>query len=56
MLCLMLAEISEAPSAPELTTVPLQSQPNASPFWIMLLLSFGEERMELPGRTLPEIP
>ena len=24
---------------PELTTVPLQSRPNASPFWIMLLLS-----------------
>jgi hypothetical protein len=25
----------------ELTTVPLQSRPNASPFWIMLLLSLG---------------
>jgi hypothetical protein len=24
-----------------LTTLPLQSRPNASPFWIMLLLSVG---------------
>ena len=31
--------ISERPQRPELTTLPLQSRPNASPFWIMLLLS-----------------
>src|SRR5881227_4021349 len=31
----------EAPQRPELTTPPLQSRPNASPFWIMLLLSVG---------------
>jgi hypothetical protein len=33
--------ISERPQRPELTTLPLQSRPNASPFWIMLLLSVG---------------
>src|SRR5260370_3040447 len=30
--------ISERPPRPELTTLPLQSRPNASPFWIMVLL------------------
>src|SRR5262249_53210433 len=29
------------PQRPALTTLPLQSRPNASPFWIMLLLSVG---------------
>jgi len=33
--------ISERPQRPELTTLPLQWRPNASPFWIMLLLSVG---------------
>jgi hypothetical protein len=33
--------ISERPQRPELTTVPLQSQPNASLFWIMSLLIIG---------------
>src|SRR5258708_28217515 len=33
--------ISERRQRPELTTLPLQSRPNASPFWIMLLLSVG---------------
>src|SRR5258708_19494789 len=33
--------ISERPQRPELTTLPLQSRTNASPFWIMLLLSVG---------------
>src|SRR5213080_4723847 len=33
--------ISERPQRPELTTLPLQSRPNASPFWITLLLSVG---------------
>src|SRR5258708_23565733 len=33
--------ISERPQRPELTTLPLQSWPNASPFWIMLLLSLA---------------
>jgi hypothetical protein len=33
--------ISERPQRPALTTLPLQSRPNASPFWIMLLLSVG---------------
>src|SRR5262249_49581896 len=33
--------ISERPRRPKLRTVPLQSQLNASPFWITLLLSFG---------------
>src|SRR5207253_10533587 len=39
--------ISERPQRPELTTLALQSRPNASPFWIMLLLSVGalEHRM-----------
>src|SRR5436190_19801117 len=32
------AGISERPQRPELTTLPLQSRPNASPFWIMLFL------------------
>src|SRR6266481_194248 len=32
---------SERPQRPELTALPLQSRPNASPFWIMLLLSVG---------------
>src|SRR5262249_2060371 len=31
--------ISERLTRPELTTVPLKSRPDASPFWIMLLLS-----------------
>src|SRR5216684_7462114 len=31
--------ISERRQRPELTTLPLQSRPNASAFWIMLLLS-----------------
>ena len=31
--------ISERPQHPELTIVPLRSRPNASPFWIMLLLN-----------------
>jgi hypothetical protein len=31
----------EAPLAPGIDDTPLQSRPNASPFWIMLLLSFG---------------
>src|SRR5262245_14532973 len=31
--------ISERFTHPKLTTVPLKSRPNASPFWIMLLLS-----------------
>ena len=30
-----------APSAPGIDALPLQSRPNASPFWIMLLLSVG---------------
>jgi hypothetical protein len=34
--------ISERPRRPELATLPLQSRPNASPFWIMLLLSFEQ--------------
>jgi hypothetical protein len=33
--------ISERPQRPESMTVPLQSRPNATPFWIMLLLSVG---------------
>src|SRR5260370_28770829 len=33
--------ISERPQRPETTTLPLQSRPNASSFWIMLLLSAG---------------
>src|SRR6266852_2835156 len=33
--------ISERPQRPELTTLPLQSRPNASPFCVMLLLSVG---------------
>src|SRR6266446_6464480 len=33
--------ISERPQRPELTTLPLQSRLNASPFWIMLLLSLA---------------
>src|SRR5262245_60090687 len=33
--------ISERPQRPGLGAVPLQSRSNASPFWIMLLLSFG---------------
>src|SRR5262249_43435956 len=33
--------ISERPQRTELTTLPLQSRPNASPFWIMLLLSLA---------------
>src|SRR5258708_5104152 len=30
---------THSPQRPELTTLPLQSRPNASAFWIMLLLS-----------------
>ena len=33
--------ISERSRRPERPTLPLQSQPNASPFWIMLLLRLG---------------
>src|SRR5438445_12385481 len=33
--------ISERPQRPELTTLPLRSRLNASPFWIMLLLSLA---------------
>jgi len=39
--------------APELKTVPLQSRMNASPFWIMLLLSstaVGHEMIEAGRR------
>src|SRR5467141_2166426 len=36
--------ISERPQRPELTTLPLQSRPNASPFWIMLLLVRRQNR------------
>jgi hypothetical protein len=48
--------ISERPRRPELTTLPLQSRPNASPFWIILLLSVGAldggaRPPALPGQT-----
>src|SRR5437868_2378975 len=39
--------ISERPQRPELTTLPLQSRPNASPFWIMLLLNVGALEHEM---------
>src|SRR3981081_3260917 len=34
-------------SGPNLTTVPLQSPTNASPFWIMLLLSSGADERRI---------
>src|SRR5258705_8849272 len=33
--------ISERPQRPGLATLPLQSRPNASAFWVMLFLSVG---------------
>src|SRR5262249_18840396 len=47
------AGIPRARRAPGTVTVPLCSRPNASPFWIMLLLSLGvlEHGMIDAGRT-----
>ena len=45
--------ISERPWRPERVTVPLQSRPNASPFWIMLLLSSRDVEHEIIEISLP---